>query len=223
MIEMAVEQYSIFLNEHPPLPDNDPRVKRVREVGNKIKDNVEAFLHKQHASDRVEGFVWEFNVVDDPTVNAWCMPGGKVVVYTGILDLATDDDLLATVMGHEIAHAIARHGNERMSNAVMINAGGVILGAGTGNTNNVFLQSYGIASQLGMLKFSRKHESESDKLGLVFMALAGYKPEKAIDFWEKMSAQGGQAPPEILSTHPSDETRIQDIREFLPEIPKYLN
>lgn len=223
MIEMATVQYSQFLNEHPPLPGTDPRVQQVRRVGDKIKENVEKFLKANNAENRVEGFQWQFEVVDEPVVNAWCMPGGKVVVYTEILKLATDDTLLAVVMGHEIAHAIARHGNERMSQAMAVNVGGVLLGSG-GNQeqeNNVFLQSYGLVSTLGMLKYSRKHETEADKLGLVFMALAGYEPSRAIDFWKKMSNLGGEAPPQILSTHPSDDTRINDIKEFLPEIPKY--
>ncbi len=224
MIEMANIEYSKFLNEHPPLPASDPRVKQVRRVGEKIKNNVEAFLKKNNAEKRVEGFQWQFEVVDEPIVNAWCMPGGKVVVYTELLKLATDDTLLATVMGHEIAHAIARHGNERMSKALAVNVGGAILGGGQteeGKTN-VFLQSYGLVTTLGMLKYSRNNESEADKLGLVFMALAGYPPAKAIDFWAKMSKLGGEKPPVLVSTHPSDDQRIADIKEFLPEIPKYL-
>ena len=221
LIAMAETQYAQFLAEHPPLPDSDPRVKRVKEIGVKIQKNVETFLAEQNASDRVEGFGWEFNVVDEPVVNAWCMPGGKVVVYTEILKLATDDDMLAVIMGHEIAHAIARHGNERMSQQVGVNVVGAVLGAGSKTNNDVFLQSYGVASTLGILGYSRKHESEADKLGLVFMALAGYNPEKAITFWEKMAELGGEKPPELLSTHPSDDTRIQDIKDFLPEISKY--
>ena len=221
LIEIAKVQYAEFLSTAKVLPESDPRSKMVTRVGNNIKDNVEAFLKKEHASKRVEGFEWEFKVVDDPTVNAWCMPGGKVVVYTGILELATDDDLLATVMGHEIAHAIARHGNERYSKGIAVQVGGEVIGASA--KSDLFKQSYGLATTLGMLKYSRKNESESDKLGLVFMALAGYKAEKAVDFWQKMSALGGQKPPQILSTHPSDETRIADIKAFLPEISKYLN
>lgn len=222
LIEMAIVQYSQFLNEHPPLPPSDARVQQVRRVGAKIQANVESFLEKNNASKRVEGFQWQFEVVDEPIVNAWCMPGGKVVVYSEILKLATDDSLLAVVMGHEIAHAIARHGNERMSNGALVNVGGAILGGGgTEPNSNVFLQSYGVVTSLGMLKYSRKHESEADKLGLVFMALAGYPPAKAVDFWKKMSEIGGEKPPVIMSTHPSDDQRIDDIKAFLPEIPKY--
>jgi predicted Zn-dependent protease len=151
------------------------------------------------------------------------MPGGKVVVYTGILPLAADDSSLAVVMGHEIAHAVARHGNERMSQAFAVQGLGQTLGGVMADPakRNIFYQSYGLASTLGMLKYSRNHESEADKMGLVFMYLAGFNPAKAIDFWEKMSKTGGQSPPELLSTHPSDETRIADIKSFLPEIKKY--
>jgi len=223
LIEMAETQYSDFLKEHTPLPETDARVQMVRRVGEKIQASVETFLKENNASNRVEGFGWQFEVVDEPVVNAWCMPGGKVVVYTEILKLATTDDLLATIMGHEIAHAIARHGNERMSNNTIVNIGGSILGGGSEETDgNLFLQSYGIVSTLGMLKYSRKHETEADKLGLVFMALAGYDPQKAVDFWGKMSDLGGDKPAQIFSTHPSDDQRIEDIKAFLPEIPKYL-
>lgn len=222
MIEMAQTNYAQFLAEHPPLPPSDPRAERVKRVGDKIAENVEKYLKENGASKRIEGFKWQFNTVDEPVVNAWCMPGGLVVVYTDILKLAgDDDDMLAVVMGHEIAHAIARHGNERMSQSVGVKIGGAVLGASTEN-NNLFLQSYGVASSLGMLAYSRKHETEADKLGLVFMALAGYDPAKAVNFWEKMSDLGGEKPPAIVSTHPSDDKRIQDIKDFLPEMPKYL-
>jgi predicted Zn-dependent protease len=153
------------------------------------------------------------------------MPGGKVVVYTGILPLCSDDTLLSVVMGHEISHAIARHGNERMSQQMAFYGVGqtlsVMMGGEASKGNMIFMQAYGIASALGTLKYSRQHETEADKLGLIFMYMAGYNPAKAILFWEKMSAAGGANVPEILSTHPSDETRIADIKAFLPEIKKY--
>jgi predicted Zn-dependent protease len=153
------------------------------------------------------------------------MPGGKVVVYTGILPVTQDETSLAVVMGHEIAHAIARHGNERMSQGLIVNAAGATLGAVMSENpslgKDIFMQSVGIGSALGMLSYSRTHETEADKLGLVFMAMAGYDPRASIGFWERMSSIGGQAPPEILSTHPSDETRINTLREFIPEALKY--
>jgi predicted Zn-dependent protease len=154
------------------------------------------------------------------------MPGGKVVVYTRLLALATTDDELAVIMGHEIAHAIARHGNERMSQGMAAQGLGATLGAVMGNNPNtgqsVFLQAYGIGSVLGILSYSRKHETEADKLGLVFMKMAGYDPTAAIKFWTKMSELGGQAPPELLSTHPSDAKRIKDNAAFIPELTKHL-
>jgi predicted Zn-dependent protease len=223
LIAMADTAYRDFLSTAKVLPKSDPRSVRVERVGQKIAASIATFLKKQNASERIEGFSWEFNTVDDPTVNAWCMPGGKVVVYTGILPLAADDSSLAVVMGHEIAHAVARHGNERMSQAFAVQGLGQTLGGVMADPakRNIFYQSYGLASTLGMLKYSRNHESEADKMGLVFMYLAGFNPAKAIDFWEKMSKTGGQSPPELLSTHPSDETRIADIKSFLPEIKKY--
>jgi predicted Zn-dependent protease len=154
------------------------------------------------------------------------MPGGKVVVYTGLLPVTQDEASLAVVMGHEIAHAVARHGNERMSQQMAIQLGGTALSIALQNKSqqaqNIFLQSYGIGSQLGVLKYSRTHETEADKMGLVFAAMAGYDPNSAIGFWERMAAaSGGQKPPELLSTHPSDETRINDLKAFMPEAMKY--
>jgi predicted Zn-dependent protease len=225
MIGMSLTAYQDFLSTSQVLPASDPKTALVQRIGNNIKGAVEKFLTDNGQSSRVEGFQWEFNVVNDPTVNAWCMPGGKVVVYTGILPVTQDEASLAVVMGHEIAHAIARHGNERMSQGLMLNAAGQTLGAVMGDkpglAKDIFLQSYGIGSQLGMLAYSRNHESEADKLGLVFMAMAGYDPQASIGFWERMSASGGQSPPEILSTHPSDETRIASLKEFMPEALKY--
>lgn len=222
LIAMADTAYRDFLATHKVLPQNDQRTQKVLRVGNKIKSSVESFLNAHNASSRVRGFNWEFNVVEENTVNAWCMPGGKVVVYTGILPLCPDDTSLAVVMGHEIAHAVARHGNERMSQQMAVNGFGQVLGGVMADPakRNVFLQSYGVASTLGVLKYSRTHESEADKMGLVFMYLAGYNPWKAIDFWERMAAQGGSVP-EILSTHPSDATRINDIKAYLPDIKKH--
>ncbi|MFN8700217.1 MAG: M48 family metallopeptidase [Flavobacteriales bacterium] len=225
MIGMSLQAYSDFLSQSQVLPASDPRTVMVRTIGNNIKTATEKYLVDHGQSQRVEGFQWEFNVVNDPSVNAWCMPGGKVVVYTGILPVTQDETSLAVVMGHEIAHAIARHGNERMSQGLIVNAAGATLGAVMSENpslgKDIFMQSVGIGSALGMLSYSRTHETEADKLGLVFMAMAGYDPHASIGFWERMSSIGGQAPPEILSTHPSDETRINTLREFIPEALKY--
>jgi predicted Zn-dependent protease len=225
MMTMSFQAYKEFLDTNQALPSTDHRVVMVRRVGDKIKNSVEQFLAEHKQSKRAEGFAWEFNVVDQDVVNAWCMPGGKVMVYTGILPVTQDEKSLAVVMGHEIAHAIARHGNERMSQGMALQLGGTVISVAMSEkpalTRNIFLQSYGIGSQLGMLAYSRNHETEADKLGLVFMAMAGYDPTSAIAFWERMAEGGGQKPPELLSTHPSDETRIATLKEFMPEALKY--
>jgi len=226
MMSMANTEYGSFLQENRPMAASDANVVRVRNIGSKLAQAATTFLNENKASDRIAGFEWEFNVVNDPTVNAWCMPGGKVVVYTGILPVTQDDAGLAVVMGHEIAHAIARHGNERMSQGLALQGAGMTLEVFTQQKPSVagdlFLQSFGIGSQLGMLAYSRKHETEADKMGLVFMAMAGYDPREAPKFWERMSAgSGGGAPPELLSTHPSDETRVRDLEAYMPEALKY--
>lgn len=226
MMAMADSEYGKFLQENSPMPASDANVVRVRNIGNKLAQAATTFLNDNKASDRIEGFQWEFNVVNDQSVNAWCMPGGKVVVYTGILPVAETDAGLAVVMGHEIAHAIARHGNERMSQGLALQGAGMTLEVLTqqnpSTAGNLFLQSFGIGSQLGMLAYSRKHETEGDKMGLVFMAMAGYDPREAPKFWQRMSAgSGGGAPPEILSTHPSDETRVRDLEAYMPQALKY--
>lgn len=228
LITMAEKQYADFLAQSKVLPASDQRAQMVERVGKKIKAAVEDYLTKKGKTDRIAGFKWEIHTVDDPTVNAWCMPGGLIVVYTGILKLVDSDDELAVIMGHEIAHAIARHGNERMSKSMVAQGLGNTLGAVMGGPNastgnQLFLQAYGIGSTLGILSFSRKHETESDKIGLVFAKMAGYDPNKAITFWTKMSQQGGGSVPELLSTHPSDERRIKDLEEFIPEIDSYIN
>lgn len=225
LMSMSLTQYQEFLQQNTVLPANDTRSKAVRTVGQRIAEAATRFLEENNAGNRVSGFEWEFNTVDDNTVNAWCMPGGKVVVYTGILPVTQDDAGLAVVMGHEIAHAIARHGNERMSQAIALQGAGMTLEVLTGEKPSVardlFLQSFGIGGALGMLAYGRKHETEADKMGLVFMALAGYDPREAPRFWERMSQGGGQGQPEILSTHPSDETRMRDLEAFMPEALKY--
>lgn len=225
MMGLSLTEYQGFLKEHPPLPASDPRVAQVKRIGERLAQAATAYLKENGASDRVDGFNWEFNVVDDPTVNAWCMPGGKVVVYTGLLPVTQNEASLALVMGHEIAHAIARHGNERMSQAMAAQGAGLtlqVLAAEKPSTaSNLFLQAFGVGSQLGMLAYSRKQESEADKMGLVFMAMGGYDPRVAPAFWQRMSAQGGAKPPELLSTHPSDERRIADLEAFMPEALKY--
>ncbi|MDP2387015.1 MAG: M48 family metallopeptidase [Bacteroidota bacterium] len=226
IMSMSFTEYDKFKAANKILPANDQRTMQVQQIGKKIQTAVETFMKSKGLEKRINGYKWEFNVADDATVNAWCMPGGKVIVYTGLLPVTQDEASLAIVMGHEIAHAVARHGNERMSQGMAVQLGGVAISVAMQNKSkdvqNLFMQSYGLGSQLGMLKYSRTHETEADKMGLVFAAMAGYDPNSAIGFWERMAAQsGGQKPPELLSTHPSDEQRINDLKAFMPEAMKY--
>lgn len=225
MTSMSLTSYQDFLKQNPPSKDMANTMK-VKTVGNNIAKAVTQFLKSKNQEKRIKGYKWEFNLVDDNSVNAWAMPGGKVVVYKGILPLTANDAGLAVVMGHEIAHIVARHGNERMSQGLVLQLGGMALDVAMKEkpevTQAIFAQAYGIGSQVGVaLPFSRKHEYEADKLGLVFMAMAGYNPEEAIRFWEKMAKQGGSSTPEFMSTHPSDEKRIAELKAFLPEAKKY--
>lgn len=225
MIGMSLTSYKQFLSENR-LSNNQASTEMVKRVGNRIAAAVTKFLKNKGMEGRINNFQWEFNLVEEDVPNAWCMPGGKVVVYTGLLPLTKDETGLAVVMGHEIAHAIARHGNERMSQELAVQMGGVALSTAIQDkpeeTQMLFMSAYGIGSQVGvMLPYSRLHESEADKMGLIFMAMAGYNPQMAIPFWQRMSQSGGEKPPEILSTHPADETRITNLKEFMPEALKY--
>ncbi|MGM0377295.1 MAG: M48 family metallopeptidase [Bacteroidota bacterium] len=227
MMSMSLTQYQQFLKENP-VSNDEEKTEMVKNVGNRIANAVEDYFEQNGMSQRIENFEWEFNLIDDDTPNAWCMPGGKVVVYTGILPVTEDETGLAVVMGHEIAHAVARHGNERMSQEMSVQLGGAALSAALDEkpeqTQNIFMAAYGLGSQLAYkLPYSRTHESEADQLGLIFMAMAGYNPRESVDFWQRMSEQGGQKPPEFLSTHPADETRVKKLREFMPEAMKYYN
>ena len=178
-------------------------------------------------SSELAGFAWEFNLIDDPKmVNAWCMPGGKVAFYTGIMPICKDEEGVAVVMGHEVAHAIANHGRERMSQQMIAQYGlgtlSALMGQNPGAGKELLMQAVGAGAGVGMLKFSREHESEADHMGLIFMAMAGYDPNAAPKFWERMSAQGGgQEPPEFISTHPSHSTRIKDLQKWIPEAMKH--
>ncbi|HZH67955.1 MAG TPA: M48 family metallopeptidase [Chitinophagales bacterium] len=228
MNAMSLTSYNEFLTENrSKIIKSGTEVEVVNRIGNRVTRAVEGYLRANGLEKEIQNFQWEFNVVKDNTPNAWCMPGGKVVVYTGIMRIAQTEAELAVVIGHEIAHAVAKHGSERMSQGLMQEFGGIVLSQALSQkselTKNMFLTAYGVGSNLlGVLPYSRLHESEADKLGLVFMAMAGYNPEAAVTFWQKMS-QGGQAAPEFLSTHPSDETRIKQIKEFLPEAMRYYN
>ncbi len=225
LVAMSMTNYNQFLGENKISTDRQ-KSEMVKRVGEKIAIAVGEYLEQNGLSSRIQGYNWEFNLVDEDVPNAWCMPGGKVVVYTGILPYTQTEAGLAVVMGHEIAHAIARHGNERMSQALLIETGGLALAVAVDSkpdeTKGLFMMAYGVGTSVGIsLPYSRAHESEADKLGLIFMAMAGYIPQEAVDFWGRMAQSGGQKPPEFLSTHPSDQTRIANLTAFLPEALKY--
>jgi len=227
MNSMSLQSYREFLAEHE-LSTDVADVAMVKRVGRRIARAVEQYAAENGLSDRLDGYQWEFNLVEDDSVNAWAMPGGKVVVYTGLLPVAQNEAGLAVVMGHEIAHAFARHGSERMTQGLLVEFGGMAiseaLASKPAKTKELFMKSYGMGTKYGLLlPYSRVHESEADHLGLIFMAMAGYDPREAVSFWERMAAakknQGWI--PEILSTHPADSTRIRHIKELLPEATQY--
>jgi predicted Zn-dependent protease len=228
IIGMSTAQYGEVLKTNK-LSTNQQQVDMVKRVGTKIQKAVEAYMAQQNRSAELAKFNWEFNLIqDDKTVNAWCMPGGKVAFYTAIMPICADENGVAVVMGHEVAHAIANHGAERMSEQMVAQLGMNVLGTALGSnptgTQQIFMQAVGMGTNLGMLKFSRKHESEADHMGLIFMAMAGYDPNGAPKFWERMTAgSGGQQPPEFMSTHPSHETRITDLKGWMPEAMGYYN
>jgi predicted Zn-dependent protease len=227
IIGMSSAQYGEVLKTNK-LSTNKTQSDMVKRVGTKIQKAVEAYMAQQNRSAELAKFAWEFNLIDDDkTVNAWCMPGGKVAFYTAIMPICADENGVAVVMGHEVAHAIANHGAERMSEQMLAQMGMSVLSSAVGanptGTQQIFMQAVGIGTNVGMLKFSRKHESEADHMGLIFMAMAGYDPNGAPKFWERMSAGStGEKPPEFLSTHPSDETRIKDLQGWMPEAMGYL-
>ncbi|MEQ8424461.1 MAG: M48 family metallopeptidase [Cyclobacteriaceae bacterium] len=226
IISMSSQQYQQVLGENK-LSNNQEQVAMIKRVGNNIKTAVEQYMASKGASAELAGFNWEFNLIqDDQTVNAWCMPGGTVAFYTAIMPICQDELGVAVVMGHEVAHAIANHGRERMSQGLIAQFGLGTLSAAMGQnptaTQNIFMQAVGVGTNVGMLKFSRSHESEADHIGLIFMSMAGYDPSAAPKFWERMTElSGGQQPPEFLSTHPSHETRINDLEGWIPEAMEY--
>ena len=224
---MSLQQYSTFISENKVSSDAE-KTAMVQRCGARIQKAVDEYCQKHCDEDPFEGYEWEFNLVEDDAVNAFAMPGGKVVVYTGLLPVAQDEAGLAVVMGHEIAHVFAKHGAERMTHSLLAQGGQVVLSEllkeKPEETKNLFLTSYGLGAQVAvLLPFSRAHENEADHLGLIFMAMAGYDPHVAVTFWERMAAQseGGSHTPEILSTHPVYDTRIENLKELLPEAMEY--
>ncbi len=226
MNAMGLDYYKEFLSKNK-LSTNTAQTKQVKNVGKKISDAVTRFFFQSGQSGRVADYKWEFNLVEDKEANAWCLPGGKVVVYTGILPITKDETGLAVVMGHEIAHAVAGHGSERMSQELLAQMGGVALSVALSQqpaaTSALFMQAYGAGAQVGvLLPYSRLHESAADRLGLIFMTMAGYDPNAAVSFWQRMAqTKKGSAPPEFLSTHPADQTRINNIKAYIPEAMSY--
>jgi len=223
--QMSFAEYKSFLSQNKPMTSGTD-VEMVRRIGNDIKAAVDVYYRAKGLQGELKNFAWEFNVVDDPTINAWCMPGGKVVVYTGILKVTQNEDALAVVMGHEIAHALANHGNERMSQGLVTQIGlaslQVALSQKPSQTNDLLLAAAGAGAQVGiLLPFSRKHESEADEIGLYLMTMAGYNPTAAAPFWERMNKLGGARPPEFLSTHPDPEQRSEKLKKLVPKARSY--
>jgi len=223
MIAQSAVSYSEVIAKGP-LSGNREQTEMIRRAGLRISAAVEEYFRAQNRMDVLAGFDWEFNLIEEDVPNAWCMPGGKVAFYTGILPIAQDETGVAVVMGHEIAHAVAGHGTERVSHQIVRQGGGYLaswLGQGT-DYHDAIMQVYGLGSYIGgILPYSRLHESEADRLGLIFMAMAGYDPQAAVGFWQRMNAAGSGGTPEFLSTHPADETRIRKLREHLPEAMQY--
>ncbi|MBN1805560.1 MAG: M48 family metallopeptidase [Sedimentisphaerales bacterium] len=226
MNSMGFQAYSEFLTQNT-LSKNFSDTQMVKRVGDRIRKAVEQYCAQNDMSDMLQGYQWEFNLVEDDQLNAWAMPGGKVVVYTGLLKITQSEAGLATVLSHEIAHVFAKHGAERMTQSLLVDLGGMALSEALSSkpvqTKNLFMQSYGLGTQVGvLLPYSRVQETEADHLGLIFMAMAGYNPQEAINFWQRMAiAKEGPQPIEILSTHPADSKRIEKLQELLPKAMQY--
>lgn len=219
------QQYDEFLTSHEVIR-NTPESAMVQRVGERIRSAVEQFLSNRNQLSQLSGYQWEFSLVKSPEVNAWAMPGGKVTVYSGILPITRDEAGLAAVMAHEVAHVIARHGSERMSQELLTQMGGQALSAVLASrpeaSQALWMKVFGVGTTLGvMLPYSRLQENEADHLGLIFMAMAGYDPHAAIEVWQRMAQQGGAGVPEFLSTHPADQTRIRELTQKLPEAMGY--
>ncbi len=228
--EMAATQYRQFLSQNPVVGPSGAMSKEyavVQRVGTRIASAITQYFTQQGLSEEVKGYNWEFNLVQGNDINAFCMPGGKVVIYTGLLPVAQNEAGLAVVMGHEIAHAILKHGSERMSRAMYAQYGGQIAGAVLGTQSqalgNIFSSIYSpVATTTVILPNSRAQESEADRYGLRFAAMAGYNPNEAIPFWTRMAQAGGQSStPTILRSHPTNEQRIRDLQKIVPEAMKY--
>jgi predicted Zn-dependent protease len=224
---MALTEYKSFLTTNKVVPVDNNNSEMVKRVGTRIAAAINKYYQSQGLGSALEGYNWEFNLVESKEVNAWCMPGGKVVVYTGLLPITQNETALAIVLGHEITHAVAGHGRERMSQQLLaqgIQVAGDVALSNNPSTVNIFNQVYAPTSQVAvLLPYSRKHEYEADHYGLIFAAMAGYDPREAVPFWKRMAAMGGEKPPILLSDHPADADRIQKLQELMPEAMKYYN
>jgi predicted Zn-dependent protease len=225
----GAEQYRQFLSQSKVVsPSGNRDAEMVRRVGQRIATAITQYYKQQGLASAIEGYQWEYNLVESQEVNAWCMPGGKIVVYTGLLPITQNEAALAVVVGHEVTHAVAKHGNERMSQGMLQQLGGVALSVALSNqpveTQNLLMAAYGAGSTVGiLLPFSRDQEYEADKYGLFYTAMAGYNPREAIPLWQRMEAAGknSQRPPEFLSTHPEEGNRIKRLEQLMPEALKY--
>ena len=226
LLTLSLQQYNEVLQKSKLSTDNQ-KVAMVRRVGNRVAKAAESFLAESGHQDLIKDFQWQFNLIeDDKTANAWVMPGGKAAVYTGILPFTKDETGLAVVQGHEVGHALANHGNERMSQELLKNMGGMALSVALTSqpqmTQELAMAAFGAGASIGvLLPYSRLQESEADHIGLILMARAGYDPREAIPFWQRMNKAPGSRPPELLSTHPAPETRITNIQALIPEAMAY--
>lgn len=224
----AVSQYQSFLSQSKVVSQSNSRdAEMVKRVGARIAAAITSYYKSKGLSSELDGYKWEFNLVNDPQINAWCMPGGKVVVYSGLLPITQNEAALAIVMGHEITHAVAHHGNERMSQAALaqgLQVAGNIFTQNSSQANSIFNSVFAPAAQIGvLLPNSRKQEFEADHYGLIFAAIAGYNPQEAIPFWQRMmsASEGSSKPPVFLASHPADQDRIAELQRFMPEALRY--
>jgi len=228
ILSLSNQQYTEYMKTAKP-STNKKNTEMVKRVGQKLATAVTNYLNNNGLSSEVANFQWEFNLVQDQQINAFCMPGGKIVVYEGILPVTQDETSLAIVLGHEIAHAVAKHSAEQMSTAIRQQYGAqalsvVLSGAGASSgMQSIAGTVFGLGAKGASAKYSRNHESEADHLGIIFAAMAGYNPDAAVAFWQRMSAHTGGGSTSWLSTHPSDATRIKQIQGWLPEARKYYN
>jgi predicted Zn-dependent protease len=227
MLQASQKQYTDFLNQNKVV-NNTSDAALVKTIGSRIANAISKYYTSKGQQEILAGYEWQYNLVDSKEVNAWCMPGGKIVVYSGILPVTKNQNALAVVMGHEIAHAVAEHGRERVSEQMAAQAGGLLfsslVSSNPQQAENIFMVANGVTTYGLILPHSRKQELEADKLGLIYIALAGYDPREAVPLWERMAAlSNGQAPPEFASTHPATDTRIKQLKELMPEALKYYN